>query len=71
VALQFWACVSSPAVRNSFGHLMLMSKKFVIVIAVGITAGILTVVIPAFLRARATPATQGCINNLRNIDVAK
>jgi hypothetical protein len=57
--------------RNSVGHLMLMPKKLVIVIAVAITASLLAVVIPAFLRARAAPATHGCINNLLNIDVAK
>jgi hypothetical protein len=48
-----------------------MSKKLLIVIGVVfplVAAGILLVV---FIRARSTPASSACINNLRQIDEAK
>ncbi len=49
-----------------------MSKKVVIAfVAVVIAVFVPAVVSPAFVRARATTATDTCVNNLRQIDAAK
>ena len=48
-----------------------MTKKRYIAIGVLILVAIAAAVIPAFIRARNTPSSYACINNLRMIDGAK
>ncbi len=52
--------------------MMRMSKKSIIAIGVVMLMVVVAAaMLPAFIRARTTPAEIGCINNLRLIDSAK
>jgi hypothetical protein len=48
-----------------------MSKKLVFAVTVVFVAVVAIAVLPAFIRARTTPAMNACVNNLRQLDGAK
>jgi hypothetical protein len=49
-----------------------MSKKsIIVVVAVAFTGFVVVALLPAFIRARTTPAMNACVNNLRQLDGAK
>src|SRR5581483_2739064 len=47
-----------------------MSRNSIILVAMVVAVGIAVATVPAFIRARTTPAMNACINNLRCIDGA-
>jgi hypothetical protein len=47
------------------------SVKITVTVAACLFVGFLAVAIPNFIRARTVPASNACINNLRQIDGAK
>ena len=46
------------------------SKRLIIIAALALTIAVGSVVIPNFIRARNTPSSNACINNLRQLDGA-
>ena len=47
------------------------SKRWIIAAVLGVFLISVVMVLPAFIRARSTPATNACVNNLRQIEGAK
>ena len=66
-----WPVVAAVAELLPLGVTLRMSKKLIIAVATGVFVIIAVTVGLAASRARATPAKNACLNNLRQMDGGK